>query len=123
MNNFFSFVDRAYDQYLSTANDNLLKKASGFADGGYGRVNPMKDYFYLRVSQKEPFDILYFTPSVTGIWNLDDQSFSLSPELLYTGIDNLELRLKGTFLSGSEGSEYGGKPNDYRLEFRVRYYF
>ncbi len=123
MNHFYSFVDRAYDQYLSTANDNLLKKASGFADAGYGRVNPMKDYFYLRVSQKEPFDILYFTPSVTGIWNLDDQSFSLSPELLYTGIDNLELRLKGTFLSGSDGSEYGAKPNDYRLELRVRYYF
>jgi hypothetical protein len=75
------------------------------------------------VSQKEPFDILYFTPAVTTILNLDDRSFSLSPELLYTGITNLELRLKATALIGDNFSEYGEKPNDARLELRVRYYF
>jgi hypothetical protein len=42
---------------------------------------------------------------------------------LYTGITNLELRLKGTALVGQRGSEFGEKPNDYRIEFRVRYYF
>jgi hypothetical protein len=56
----------------------------------------MQDHFYLRLSQKELFDILYFTPALTGIYNLGDHSFSLSPELVYTGITNLEMRLKGT---------------------------
>lgn len=83
----------------------------------------MRDYLYVRISQKEPFDILYFTPSVTGILNLNDKSFSLSPELLYTGITNLELRLKTALLSGQGNSEYGEKQNDYRAELRVRYYF
>jgi hypothetical protein len=79
--------------------------------------------FYLRVSQKEPFDILSFTPSLTTIVNLRDPSFSIAPEIAYTGITNLELRLKATFLVGGEGTEFGGKPYDYRLEFRARYYF
>jgi hypothetical protein len=86
-------------------------------------VNPLKDYFYLRVSQKDPFNLLYWTPALTGIMNLDDGSFSLSPELIYTGITNLELRLKATANVGQTESEYGEKPSDYRLELRVRYYF
>ena len=83
----------------------------------------MRDYLYFRVSQKEPFDILYFNPAITWIFNVDDQSFSLSPELVYTGITNLELRLKGTVLAGQGLSEYGEKQNDYRIELRARYYF
>jgi hypothetical protein len=86
-------------------------------------MNPMKNYLYLRISQKEPFEILYFTPAITEIFNVDDKSYSLSPELLYTGITNLELRLKGTVLIGDEFSEFGEKQNDYRMEFRVRYFF
>jgi hypothetical protein len=92
-------------------------------EGNYGRINPMRDYLYLRISQKEPFDILYFTPSITWIFNVNDKSFSLSPELLYTGITNLELRLKAALITGERLSEYGEKQNDYRIEFRARYYF
>ena len=83
----------------------------------------MRDYLYLRASQKEPFDILYFTPSLTGIFNVNDKSFSISPELLYTGIKNLELRLKTTFLVGDSYTEFGEKQNYCRIEFRVRYFF
>lgn len=93
---------------------------TGFTDG---ELNPTRDYLYARISQKEPFDMLYFTPSITGIVNTNDKSFSLSPELLYTGITNLELRLKTTFLSGQSNSEYGEKYNDYRIELMARYYF
>ena len=86
-------------------------------------MNPMEDYLYLRISQKEPFDILYFNPSLTGIYNINDSSFSLSPELLYTGITNLELRFRMIFIAGEHFSEYGEKQNDYKAEFRARYYF
>ncbi|MGM0665071.1 MAG: HAD family hydrolase, partial [Thermodesulfobacteriota bacterium] len=75
------------------------------SESGYGRPNAMKDYLYLRISQKEPLDILYFTPSLTWIFNIDDQSFSLSPEVVYTGITNLELRLKGAVLAGGHYTE------------------
>jgi len=123
MKDYFSFINKGYDSYISTGSDTLLKKAVTVTEGNYGRPNPKRDYIYLRVSQKEPFDILYFTPSITGILNIDDRSFSLSPELLYTGITNLELRLKTTFIAGERKSEYGEKQNDYKAELRIRYYF
>ncbi|MBI2359582.1 MAG: hypothetical protein HYV04_11905, partial [Deltaproteobacteria bacterium] len=76
-----------------------------------------------RVSQKEPFDILYFTPALTSIINLTDGSFNVIPEVAYSPITNLELRLRGAFLVGGKKTDYGEKQNDYRLEFRLRYYF
>jgi hypothetical protein len=123
MRDFFTFVNRGYDSYEATGDATLLRRAENLAEGGSARMNPMKDYLYLRVSQKEPFDTLYFTPAITTIVNLHDSSFSLSPELIYTAVTNLEVRLKGSWLQGERYSEYGEKQNDYRLELRVRYYF
>jgi len=123
MKDYFSFIDKGYDLFLSKGNDSLLKKASSVTQGNYGRPNPAQDYFYLRVTQKEPFNILYFTPAITTIMNLDDRSFQISPELLCSGFTNWELRLKGTALVGQKETEFGEKPNDYRVEFRIRYYF
>jgi hypothetical protein len=120
---FFSLVNRSYDTFLSSGNQAPLTRAQSLAGGNYSRPNPMKDYFYLRVSQKDPFDLLYWTPALTGIVNLDDGSFSIAPDLTYTGITNLEVRLKAMANVGQKESEYGEKPNDYRLELRVRYYF
>jgi hypothetical protein len=59
-----------------------LKRAVRVKDGNYGSINPMKDYLYLRVSQKQSFDILCFTPGINGIMNFNDRSMSISPELL-----------------------------------------
>jgi len=123
MKDYFSFIDKGYEFFISKGNDSLLKKATNLTQGNYGRPNPMKDYLYLRISQKEPFNVLYFTPAITMIMNLNDKSLSLSPEFLYTGFTNWELRLKGTALIGQKGTEFGEKPNDYRIELRVRYYF
>jgi hypothetical protein len=123
MKDYLTFIDRGYDLFLLNGNDSLLKKAASVTEGNYGRINPSKDYLYLRISQKEPFNILYFTPAITTIMNLNDRSLSLSPELLYEGIKNLEIRLKGIGLLGGRRTEFGEKQNDYRVELRVRYYF
>jgi hypothetical protein len=123
MNDFYSFVDRGYDLLQRTGNDGQISRAANLAQGGYGRNTPQQEYLYLRVSQQEPFDILYFTPAVTMIMNVKDRSFSATPELLYTGITNLELRLKAFFIVGGENTEFGEKQYDTRFEFRMRYYF
>ena len=120
---YFTFVHNAYDSYLTTGNDALLQKASIVTEKNYARPNAGQQYLYLRVSQKDPFDVLYWTPAVTAIMNAEDRSCSLSPEIAYTGITNLELRLKGIFLAGDPLSEFGEKPYDYRVEMRARYYF
>jgi hypothetical protein len=121
--NFYRFVDRAYDTFLSTGDSSQLTRASKLAKGTLTTAKPMRDYLYFRASWKEPFDILYFTPAIFSIVNLTDQSLSLTPELLYSPITNLELRLRSAFLIGDNHTEYGEKANDYKVELRVRYFF
>ena len=56
---------------------------------------------------------------------LPNKDFTLIRDgsFFYTGITNLDLRLKADFNVGQRGTEYGEKRNDHRVEFRVRYYF
>ena len=55
--------------------------------------------------------------------NLNDRSYSLTPELLYTGFTNWELRFRTAFIAGGRSTEFGEKQNDYRMELRIGYYF
>lgn len=123
MEGFFRFIDNAYRTYRTTGNAAPLQKAATLSEGNYGRANPMRDYLYLRISQKEPFDILYFTLAVTTIANLHDRSFQVSPEAAYTGFTNVDLRLKASIINGPKYSEFGEKPYGFKLELRVGYYF
>jgi len=119
------YTERQLADFLSladSANPLLFNKAKQISPA-YARANAGRDYLYLRASQKEPFDIVYFTPSLTLIANLADKSWSLTPELLYTGITNLDLRLRAFFLHGNEYSEFGEKQNRRRLELLARFYF
>lgn len=100
-----------------------LSELKQLSKSSYGRPNPGREYLYLRGAWKEPFDLLYFTPSIISIVNLEDSSFSLTPELLYKGIHNLELRLRLKWINGGHLTEFGEKQNDYKVEFRLRYYF
>ncbi|MEW6332807.1 MAG: hypothetical protein AB1558_00895 [Thermodesulfobacteriota bacterium] len=121
--NYYAFINRGYDVYRSTGNASALVNAQTMGEGAYGRSGAMRDYLYVRLSQKEPFNILYFAPALTWMMNLEDRSYSLTPELLYTGITNLELRFRTTFIVGARNTEFGEKQNDYRIEFRAGYYF
>jgi hypothetical protein len=122
MRDYFTFVHNAHDPFLLTGNSTALERARTLQTS-YARANPMRRYLYLRVNQKEPFDILYFTPALTVIGNLDDGSTSFAPELLYTGVTNLELRLRLFFLAGGRLADFGEKQNDRRIELRARYFF
>lgn len=123
MQDFFRYTDAAYAQFLATGNNTPLQRAANLSRSGIARPNPGRDYLYLRVSQKEPFDILYFTPSITLIANANDRSFSVTPEVLYTGIRNVELRARAIFLGGGQYTEFGERVNSSRLELQARLYF
>lgn len=118
--NFYQLVNDVPGQ---TDPDVALAKARAIAQAGYVKQTVMREYLFVRVSQKEPFDILYFTPAITAIINLDDHSYNLAPEFIYTGVTNLEFRIKANILKGNTYSEFGEKQNDAKLEMRVRYYF
>ncbi len=120
---FHDLVDSADRLFTASRDDSLYKKAASLSQGAFGQPQNSRNYLYARVTQKEPFDLLYFTPGFTAIINLDDDSFSLSPEAVYTGLTNWELRLRFSLLEGSNYTEYGEKLNENKLELRVRYFF
>ena len=120
---FYDLVHRAYDQFQISGNPALLQKLRVAMQPAYAGPTPGRRYLYLRLSQKEPFDVLYFTPALTVMSNLDDHSYSAAPELLYTGVTNLELRLRWFVLHGDPLTDFGEKQNDQRVELRVRYFF
>lgn len=122
-NDFYRLIDNGLSQFQLTGSDALLQRAIAASQAGYARPNPMRRYLYLRISQKEPFDIVYFTPSVTAIVNLDDRSYSFTPELLYSAIKNLDLRLRAMWIVGDANTDFGEKQNSRRLELMMRYYF
>ncbi len=123
MTTFFQFAKDAGDMFQQTASSVFLDRAIDASLKGYGRPQPGRDYLYVRFSQKESFDILYFTPAVTAIVNIADESFTLTPELIYTGFTNWEIRLRYSYLNGRGYSEYGEKQNSSKLELRIRYFF
>ncbi len=119
---FFRRVHQAWDEQNAEAFDRL-PTGQDLERGVFTRANPMKKYLYFRGAWREPFDILYFEPSITVIANLEDGSYSLSPEVLYEGLGNFEFRGRVVVPVGSRLEEYGEKPNDWRAELRIRYYF
>ena len=121
MEDYYSLIDSGYDMYLMSGIEDELDLASSFT--GFRTFSPAINYLFLRILQKEPFNIVYFNPSLTSICNLGDGSFSLVPELLYTPVTDLELRARAMFLVGNRGTEFGEKQNNFRLELRIRYYF
>ena len=100
----------------------LFTLAQNAMTAGFGKPNPGMDYTYIRVSKKDFIDIVYLVGSLTSIVNVNDSSYSFMPELIYTGVKNMEMRARIIWLQGDENTEFGEKPNDTKLEFRIHYY-
>ncbi len=120
---FHEHVDEAKGIQTDSGDGDLLDAMAKLSSRGYTGLNVGKEYLYVRFSLKEPFDILYFTPTITAIVNLDDGSYSMTPGLSYTGYTNWELQLRYSFLDGDADTEYGEKQNNNRIELRLRYFF
>jgi hypothetical protein len=119
---FYQLVDNAFAQLQQTGNSTLVQKALSL-QGSYGRPNPGQDYVYFRAQQKDALGIVYFQPAVFAIMNWQDRSYQVAPELLYTGFNNTELRLRIFMLNGGVSTDFGEKANSRKIEFYARYYF
>ncbi|MEA3469518.1 MAG: hypothetical protein U9R57_15020 [Thermodesulfobacteriota bacterium] len=122
MTRFYQMAATGFSRNPTLGSD-LLDRAREMSMKGYGRPQPGRQYLYAKFTQKEPFDILYFAPGITTIVNLEDQSYSISPEAVYTGLTNWEFRLRFSLINGGEFTEYGEKVNSNKLELRIRYFF
>ncbi len=123
MDAFFDYQDTAIEAWKTTNETTAIQRAAQITRPYYNQRNFGRDYGYLKVSQKEPFDILYLTPWVAIILNLHDASFNLQPGLTWTPITNLELNLRAGIPLGPTGTEFGEKADTFRPEIWARYYF
>ena len=119
---FYRCVHQAWETGDQALLDNL-PLGDDLDKGPFSKPNPMRSYMNFRVWWEEPRNLLYVTPGVQVLYNLEDDSFSVSPDITDTGYENLELRLRGTIPVGDELTEWGEKPNKYKIELRARYYF
>jgi hypothetical protein len=120
---FYQLADTAFAQFQQIGSSTLLQKALTLSQGSYGRPSPGQRYAYLRAQMKDALGIVYFQPAVTAMVNLDDHSYQVTPELLYTGIKDVDLRLRFYSLHGKPLTEFGEKQNTSRLELYARFYF
>ncbi len=120
---FYQFVNAAFNQLQLTGSDALVQRAVSLNRGSYGRPNPGKDYLYFRAQQKDALGIVYFQPAITAMMNWQDRSYQVTPELSYTGINNLELRARLFLLQGDTSTDFGEKQNSRKFEVYARYFF
>ena len=120
---FYQLVDSAFTQLEQNGSSPLLPKALALGQGPYGKPFAGEDYLYFRAQQQDALGIVYFQPSVYAMLNLNDHSFQVTPELLYTGIKNLDLRLRLYLLHGDSSTDFGEKANSRKVELYARYYF
>lgn len=119
---FYRCVHQAWESGDQTLIDQL-PLGQDLDKGPFSRPNPMQNYLNFRAWWEEPGNLLYLTPGVQVLHNLDDRSFSVAPDISYVGFENLQLRLRATFPVGDSLTEWGEKPNDYKIELQARAYF
>ena len=123
METYFDLIERGYDSWSAGGDDRLLTAASRATAAGYGRMNPMRNYVYGRVTQPDALGVLYLLLGASAIVNADDGSHALLPEVQYKPTENLELRWLANIQRGGPRTEFGEKQANVRFEFRARYYF
>jgi hypothetical protein len=117
----------AYNRFLTLGiqgNDPVLLQQAAAVSQRYVRgSNVMKDYVYLKLTRPEPFDWLYFTPSLFIIYNVADKSLLCSATMNYKPATNIEFILWPTLVTGGENTEYGSKAFRQKVEVWMRVFF
>lgn len=116
-----------YNNFLLNAaisgNNSSIANAMNINRNYFSNTNPMQDYLYLKISWPEPFNWVYFTPSIYTIFNINDGSFILGVPLSYKPITNFEFILWPTFLAGNTNTEFGSKQYESKLDLWLKFYF
>jgi len=89
----------------------------------YNKPDLMQEYVFAKIIKNEPLEIQHLTFSVAGIMNLQDKSYSISPEFYYKSRPNLHIKLKATINEGKPLSEFGERVNDSKVEISLTYFF
>ncbi len=117
--NYSEFLDNGANSLF----ENIKQQTLGISQTYFKGQTLMRDYLYIKLSHPEPFDWLYFTPSIYTIYNLADNSFLLSFQMSYKPVTNTEFIFWATTFAGDDNTEYGGKQVMQRMELWMRVFF
>jgi hypothetical protein len=81
------------------------------------------DYLFFKAIHPDPFNFVYFTPSIYSIVNILDHSMMVGLEMTYSRSKHLLLTGRYIAFLGKNESEYGSKPVQYRVELRAKWSF
>jgi len=115
---YYNFIHSITDTGAQDAMARAQESGSAFQT-----MTLMRDYVYIKISQPEPFNFIYFTPSVFAIINTADGSILLAMPLSYKPVMNFELLLTPALFTGGDTSEFGSKSQRGKIEFLGRFYF
>lgn len=82
----------------------------------------MRDYLYIKLTQPELFGWLYFSIGAFTVYNLNDNSFTFSTQLIYKPFTNFEFLFWPTLFFGNANSEYGSKQFERKAEVWLRFF-
>lgn len=82
-----------------------------------------QNYTYVKASFKEPFNWLYFTPSVSVLKNMDDTSSNLITQIGYAPVDNWSFQVAWQKMIGEENTQYGESLVGDKVELKGSYSF
>lgn len=119
---YLAFIEKGYDRYIQTSDNASISKSKAYGSH-YNQQTAMRDYLYLKIFQKDAFDIVYFVPAITFVYNLEDHRGSITPQVTYTPLGNFKVDLKTGFLLGNRKTEYGEKINNAGIVFSINCYF
>ncbi|OGS36087.1 MAG: hypothetical protein A2293_09300 [Elusimicrobia bacterium RIFOXYB2_FULL_49_7] len=121
--NEFKDYNRFLANAASSGNDSIVSNAISINRNNFNGANIMQDYLYLKMSWPEPFNLIYFTPAVYTIFNINDGGSIIGIPLSYKPVTNFEFLFRPVFLTGNSNSEFGSKQYKNKLEMWMRFYF
>ena len=80
-------------------------------------------YVFFKASHPDPFNFVYFTPSIYAIVNILDRSMMAGSEMTYSRSRNLLLTGRYVAFFGDNETEYGSKLAQHRVELRAKWSF
>jgi len=116
---FYDFLKTDSDLYLATSDTTIKKKIlkANQIMGDKIRRN------YLSLTFDRPFTFDDFNPHLGTIINLDDGSFLLNGVIDYAVRDDISITLDTKWFIGEDDTEYGMKPDNFKANLKVIYYF
>jgi hypothetical protein len=120
MINYYEYLNGMNDPNQGNVDPTFIENIT---EDYYHRPDLMQEYVFVKMIRNEPLEIQRLTFLLAGVWNIQDRSYSISPEFHYKSRPSLHIKVRGTVNEGKPLTEFGEKVNDWKVEISLTYFF